>query len=537
MAAHRRSLSLRWVLVLCVFSGLLLSLAFPPAGWWFLAWIALIPWLTALRLARGGAALLGSWLGGFVFFGALCYWLGLFGISVWLLACLLLGLWLAIWGMLVRHAGRLGALARMVAAAVLWTGIEWARGLGPFGFTWGWLGYSQSPALPLLPVARAFGTLGLSWAIALANAALAELVVARARRDGLGAPLARAAVGLALAALSVFGGRAWSLRLPPPGGPELRAAVVQGSVGGPLTPEDANVALSLEEQKHALDVYERLTIAAARERPALVVWPESAIPVSPEAEAWVAARLSRVARRSGAWLIAGGHYLDPQGRTLNSAYLYSPSGNLRARYDKVKLVPFGEYVPGRSWLPFLDRYHVREFDFAAGEVHRILQAGIISLGPMICFESTFPGISWELARRQAQVLVVITNDAWFGRTVAAAQHRQIAVLRAAETGRWVLRAASTGISSIIAPDGRIVAEAGLFRSQVLAATIRPVTATQAQPRWGPAFCWLVAGLSAACVIAPLVLRRGRPAGRSRTRPAREARPPSPPRRRGQAAPR
>jgi apolipoprotein N-acyltransferase len=194
------------------------------------------------------------------------------------------------------------------------------------------------------------------------------------------------------------------------------------------------------------------------------------------------------------------------------------------------LVPFGEYVPWRRHLPFIERYHVRNVDFAAGAMHRVLQAGIVAIGPMICFESIFPQISWNLTARGAQVLVVITNDAWFGHTAAAAQHRQIAVLRAVETNRWVLRAASTGISSMISPEGRIVAEAGLFERKVLSHEIRlgPAGARPRAP--GSAFAWLMVFLSVAFLIAPAALPRRRKA-------ARAARPSPHPRRPGRALPR
>ena len=517
MAQSRATLSLRGTVILCALSGALLSLCVPPAGWWFLAWVALVPWVAALRLGRGWASLVGSWVGGAVFFGALVYWLYLFGISVWLLAAALLALWLVAWGMLVRWTGRMGALPRMAAPAVLWCGVEWARGLGPYGFTWGWLGYSQSPAPEVLPTARLLGTLGLSFAIALVNAAVAEVVVGVRRREAGWPTLARAAGAIGAAAVIVVGARAWARSLPGPRGPEIRAAVVQGSTHGPLRPADVNTSLTAQEEKEALDRYGALTREAARKRPALIVWPESTIPGPPEEEPGIGARVSQIARASDAWLLAGGPYEDERRRVFNSAYLYSPTGNVTARYDKVQLVPFGEWVPGRSWLPVLSRYNVREFDFAAGGAHRVLQAGTIAVGPMICFESSFPQIAWQLSARRAQVLVVITNDAWFGHTAAAAQHLQVAELRAVETGRWVLRGASTGISAIIAPDGRVVARAGLYERKTLSAEIRLVTDERPAPRWGPQFAWLMVGLSVAYAILPLAAPRGGGEGRGRRR--------------------
>ena len=494
-------LSLPAAIALCSLSGLMLALCFPPAGLWFLVWVALAPWMIVLRTTTCGRALVASWLGGMVFFGVLLSWLNLFGFLPWLIACAVESLPLMLWGLSQRYTGRLTPALRMLGAAALWCALEWVRGLGAFGFTWGWLGYSQAPARWLLPMARLVGTVGVSFVIVLANAALAELVAPWFAGDPRGRPLRRSLLGLAATGVLLLVLRAWGAAAPRPDGPTVTAAVVQGSAHGPLLAEDVNTPLTQEEQEAAMDCYAALTAEAARERPALIVWPESAIPEAPEEAQWVAARLARVADEADAWLLAGGAYVDGEGRTFNSAYLYSPSGHLTARYDKVHLVPFGEYVPGRSWLPLLHRYPIRESDFAAGSVPRMLQAGTMTIGAMICFESIFPAISWGRAERGAQVMVVMTNDAWFGRTAAAEQHRQIAVLRAVETGRWVLRGASTGISAIIAPDGRIVAEAGLYEPKALSAEIRLTQPEQPGQRFGTAFAWLMVALSMLLVIA------------------------------------
>jgi len=530
-----KSLSLCGAVGLCALSGALLALCFPPAGLWFLAWVALVPWLVALRAGSRWGAAIGSWVGGFAFFGVLLYWLSLFGVSLWALGCVMLALWLLVWGMLARWTGKLGPPLRIVGTAVLWCGVEWARGLGQFGFTWGWLGQSQTPALAVLPVVRVAGTVGLSFLIVLVNAALAEAVVGVRQGESVLGWMARAGAALGIAALGIFCAAVWVQRQEEPAGPAIRVAVIQGSAHGPLQADQVNEPLTSEEQRRTLDIYTVLTEQAAAERPVLAVWPESVLPGAPPDEPWISERAAEAARSSGAWLLAGGPYRDDRGRLRNSAYLFSPSGHLRRRYDKVHLVPFGEYVPGRNWLPLLSRYNVRDEDFAAGLQHQVVHAGTIALGPMICFESIFPRISWKLAREGAQVLVVITNDAWFGRTAAAAQHRQMAVLRAVETNRWVVRGASTGISSIIAPDGRVVAESGLFDRDWISAEIRVAGAASAggEPErgvgWGPAFSWATLCLS----IGFIVLSAAASGGRR----GRAARPPAGRRRRGRAAPR
>ena len=510
MRPRKKTLRLRGAVLLCLLSGALLALCFPmagrqsPAGLWPLAWVALVPWLIALRLSTGWGAALGSWAGGFAFYGMLLYWLWLFGWTVWAMACVALSLTLVLWGVFVRWTDRLSPGSRVLGAAVLWCGVEWARGLGQFGFTWGWLGYSQSPALPVLSVARVAGTLGLSFLIVVVNAALAEAVLGVMQEERALKYLGRTVVALGLVAAAMFGAREWTQRQGKLRGPSVRVAIVQGSTHGPLLARNVNVPMTREEHERTSQRYVSLTAEAARERPSLVVWPESALPGAPEEEPSVAESVAQGARVSHAWLLAGGPYQDG-GRQYNSAYLYAPSGNLVARYDKVQLVPFGEYVPAREHLPFLAHYHVRDYDFSAGAVHHVLRAGTVAVGPMICFESIFPQISWQLVRRGAQVLVIITNDAWFGHTAAAAQHRQIAVLRAVETNRWVVRAASSGISCFISPDGRVVSEAGLFESKVLTQeiTLAPEGARRTGP--GQAVAWAMAFLSVVFLIAPAAL--------------------------------
>jgi len=514
-----KTLNLRPTLILCALSGALLAVCFPAFGLWPLAWIALVPWLVALRLTGPVGALLGSWLGGFVFYGILLYWLGLFGWTAWALTCIVLSLSSLAWGLAARWIGRLGASPRIFGAAVLWCGLEWARGLGQFGFTWGWLGYSQSPALELLPVARVAGTLGLSFLILLVNATLAELVVSLSHEERPFRPALRTVSILAFTALALLGAGKWTARQGDLEGPDLRVAIVQGSVHGPLRAEDVNVPLTREEMQRARETYQTLTMEAAQARPSLIVWPESVLTGAPERDPPVAEWVSRATRASGAWLLAGGPYYDEAGRQFNSAYLYAPSGNLLARYDKVQLVPFGEYVPARERIPFLDRYNLRDTDFSPGAVNRLLQAGTASLGPMICFESIFPQISWALVRKDAQVLIIITNDAWFGRTAAAAQHRQIAVLRAVEANRWVVRAASTGLSCFIAPDGRIVSQAGLFEKAVLSQEIQLAAERSGGESPGLLFGWVMLFLSIAYVIAPAALPRRRPKARAARRSA------------------
>jgi apolipoprotein N-acyltransferase len=214
-----------------------------------------------------------------------------------------------------------------------------------------------------------------------------------------------------------------------------------------------------------------MTRRAAAAHPDLIIGPESAMSWSLDTNNAAFPKVGELAREAKTWLLLGSQYQDEARNTYNSAYLFSPAGKIAARYDKVQLVPFGEFVPGRNWLPGIRYYPVREFDFAAGKSFAPLSMNSQKLGVAICFESIFPQISRALINEGAEFLVIITNDGWFGQTAAAAQHRQMAVFRAVETRAWVARAASSGISCIIAPSGRIMQEIGLQKKGIISAEI------------------------------------------------------------------
>lgn len=497
--------------LLSLLSGGLLVLAYPKFSVGPIAWVALVPWLWVVFAARTRAAVLASWLMGLVFFGGVLYWIALFGPGVLgpllvVMLGLLEGLAVLLTAAVVRIARPAPGWPRIALTAAAWVGWEWVRSVGQFGFAWAQLGHSQLNAEPLREIAAYAGVPGISFLIVLANASIAEALADRARWPR---GLARVAVvGLVVAAaaglgqahvLAVKRHAAWAQDHVPP----LRVAIVQTSVSGPLTPEMLVQPWRRGEEEHDLAAYEQATREAAAFQPRLVVWPESAIPGYPGLERDLQARLARIARDTGVWLLVGGHHLDAGGRPLNSAFLVDPSGRMRGRYDKVQLVPFGEYVPGRSWLPLLRFFTVREDDVRPGPGFHPLEMDGIGIGTAICFESTFPHIGRALARRGAKFLVVITNDAWFRRTAAPEQHLEIGAFRAVEEGMTVVRAAATGISCFITPWGQVGRRAELYDKQVLVAEVYPSPAPTLYRRLGPALpraclvimaVWIVAAL-------------------------------------------
>lgn len=480
------------LLLAALASAALLVLSFPRFGLFPLAWVALVPWLVVLPRMTFRQAAFGSLLLGCSFFAGLCYWLVLYGLLPWVLLSLFQGLFVT--------AACLGAWLyrgahpawRVLGTAGIWTVFEWLRGLGPSGFTWGWLGYSQAPWLGIIQIASVAGVPAISFLIVLHNAVLAEAWKVYARRkllpNGELTEVVRS-VGKELAPATRTKGSQLPVLFTPwiivatlafwghyvvlhPATPHrtVRLAVLQLMV---RTPSKADITRVWTDENTRLDrkVFATLVERAAETRPQIIIAPESALPGLMNRTPALMSAAQDAALASGAWMLVGSHAEDENQAWYNSAYLLSPQGELHDRYDKVQLVPFGEFVPGRTWLPGLKQYPISVGDLSPGRAVRPLQAGPQTLGIAICFESIFPAISRRLVEQGAGILAVITNDGWFYRTAAAAQHEQIAVFRAVETRRWIARSALTGISCLISPQGRITQELPLYQRGILTATV------------------------------------------------------------------
>lgn len=475
--------------------GALLIFSFPRFNLFPLAWIALVPWLALLPRLTFKQALLSSLSLGFVFFAGLLYWVAIFGYLPWLLLALFQALFVVAAGLGLWFCRGLSSIWRIAAAPSLWITFEWLRGCGPFGFTWGWLGYSQSPWLDLLQLAAITGPLGLSFLILLHNAALAEAVRSLQMRRRSVAPLA-AAWGVIVAIVLI--GHYW-LRPQAALPSNLKVAIVQPS-NRELEAEEVNRVLTLEELRPGFALLARLSAQAAAGKPDLIVWPESALPIFLNQDREQLTWIGQLARETQAWLLLGAAFENAAGEPQNSTYLFSPQGDLVGHSEKVQLVPFGEFVPARDWLPGLKNYPMRDYDLVPGRDWKPLAAGSIRPGVSICFESIFPRISRRLTGQGANLLLVITNDGWFRNTAAPAQHRQMAVFRAVENRRWVVRAALTGISCFISPAGRITQQLGLHRSGVIIETVGVGEGKTFYLRHGDWFVVLAALLAVSCLF-------------------------------------
>lgn len=464
--------------LLAILSAILQVLIFPLLDLYVLSWVAVAPLLIALLRARrpptlqvqAGMKLLPArpWQGfaigylcGILWYGGNCYWVystmkqygginaaGAAGLLV--LFSLYLGLYHGAFGLLVSWIAGTSERFAVVFSPFLWVAIELAR-TRISGFPWDLLGIAQVDNIPLARIARVTGVYGISLEIMVVNTAFAAAFIMRRNRR---MPLLVAATA---AAFVLQIGR-W---IPLSAFPTDRSAVlVQSDVpiveGSDWTPQYFRETLS--------DLGKLSTNPPGLEQihPDLIAWPESPAPFY-SGDRYFQNAIGDIARNAHAWMLVGNIGTATGGGTprqpeevFNSAALVSPTGSFVARYDKVHLVPFGEYVPFKNWLSFAGGLTKEVGDFARGAVREPLVAADEKLGVFICYESIFPDEVRRFADHGAQVFVNISNDGWYGDSGAYAQHLKQARMRAIENSRWLLRDTNTGVTAAIDPYGRVV---------------------------------------------------------------------------------
>ncbi|MVO88262.1 apolipoprotein N-acyltransferase [Streptomyces sp. p1417] len=432
----------RWRGALAVLCGALPALAFPAPSWWWFAYVALVPWLLLARSApTGRRAAVDGWLGGLGFMIAVHHWL-LPSLHVFtLILAALLGLLWAPWGWLVRHLLGGAPSAGRAAAALLvlpsgWLMVELVRSWEGLGGPWGLLGSSQWQVEPALRLASVGGVWLVSALVVAVNTSVAVLAAHRAAR----VPALAGLVAVAAASSAVW---VWSPR--PEAAGSIRVAVVQPGVMNGLGGVDKRFARE-----------EELTRALAGRDLDLVVWGESSVGHDLADRPDLAARLTALSRQVGADILVNvdARRSDRPG-IFKSSVLVGPEGPTGDRYDKMRLVPFGEYVPARSLLGW-----ATSVGKAAGEDRRrgerpvVMDVGHgLRVGPLVCFESAFPDMSRHLTREGAQLLLAQSSTSTFQHSWAPEQHASLAAVRAAETGRPMVHATLTGVSAAYGPSG------------------------------------------------------------------------------------
>ena len=478
--------------------GTLPALAFPEPGLWWLGFVGLAPLLSVVTAAGSGReAGVRAWLGGAGFFVAVHHWLipvvGLFAVP---LALLLGALWVpwgrVAWRLLHRPASARQLLLATVLVPSAWVAAELVRSWEHLGGPWAILGTSQWSNGPVLGLAALGGVWAISFVLVAVNVAL---VVAMGRRT---APSLR--VGGVLVAAAVLGATAaWSAGRAQPA--IRRHAVVAGVQPGVTHGPEARFRAN-----------ERATLALASARPELMVWGESSVGFDPEAQPRVVERTTAVARAVGGDVLVNVDARRGRGGIFKSSLLVGPNGP-GGRYDKMRLVPFGEYIPLRPLLGWVSGMTPAAIeDRRRGTGLDLLRSPGLRVGPLVCFESAFPDLPRHLAARGADLVVVQSATTTFQGSWAQAQHASLAALRAVESGRAVVHTALSGVSAVYDASGRRLAWLPADRRGTFVARVPVSTGTTPYVRFGD---WVPYGSLA--LLAGWALWRGVVALRHRRR--------------------
>ncbi len=446
-------------LILAFVSGILMVLAFPKANLYLLAYVALVPLLISIRRSRRvlDAALCGA-LTGVIFFGGVLFWMntlfkwaGLWAILAWAAVAVFHALFIAMFAGSSKAGSIKFSKAGILINPVLWTLIEWMRSLGPYGVTGGDLGYTQASFLPVLQLASVAGVYGITFIIVLFNEAVAEAITEIKARN-----LVIAVLVLITAVL--FG--SYRIAVFRETGRPISVAVVQANIS-------QDDKLDYREAFEIVDIHEKMSRKAMSSNPDIIIWPETAVTTYLFESEKIYSQIESLAASGASFYLIGTPYRD-RNSIYNSIVAFSKKGRINGRYDKQKLVPFGEYLPLRPFFfRLLGEDPLFANDYNSNPNPKIIDMGIVKAGAVICFESTFPHLVRDKVKRGAQFILVATNDAWFFDSAALYQHIQAAQMRAVENKMYVVQAANTGISAIIDPLGRVVKRSGIEQPCVL----------------------------------------------------------------------
>jgi len=499
-------------------SAFLTALSFPNFKLYPLAWVSLVPLLLAIRNKNKRAAFGRGYLAGFIFNGTVLYWMGT--LAYWAGAIGILGqvalvAYLALyWGVFAMAASILERRSRVplyLTLPFLWVILEFIQSRLFTGFGWTLLGYSQG-LLPfennlIIQWASVGGVFIVSFWIILVNVLVACAIVAFPR--GVRIVFAHAGVALAVLVVAYLGG--WRLLVssggtqapPAEGSPDtLRVGLVQPALS-------LYEKWRLEYRDRVLRTHLSLSRRTLKEEPDLIVWPEAAVPILMETNSRARREIARITASRNIYLLTGGLWKksieveassgsEEKTRRVeqrNSAFLLSPQGEVLDRYDKVHLAPFGEYTPLQEYLPFLGQISFTGEGMSPGEGFRPLEFKNHRLGILICFETVFPEISREVKRNGADVLVAMTNLAWFGASGVREQELSISIFRSVENRLSMIRCANSGISCFIDPWGRVSGRIGGrsatigFSPGVTTGDVRTEAISSFYSRHGDIFIW------------------------------------------------
>ena len=489
---------------LSIISGLLLTASFPNIGLSIMAWFALIPMLFAVRGLSGFGGFRLGLLTGFIHYQTLSYWLfhtmntygGLpwfLSIPIMVLISLYLALYIGVFSACLCTFARKPVIC-LLMIPFLWVVLEYIRTYFLSGLPWALLGYSQYKILPLIQISDVTGVYGVSFIIAAVNGMLFMGTLTYFKRIWFGQEVTKPLSITAVTSGIVLLGIVWHygvLRLEQINqliaqSPKAVITAIQGNI-------DQSQKWDLRFQKYVTQKYIDLSVKTQPEKSELIVWPETATPFYLTYDKPLTRMVVDGIKTAGCDFLIGSPsfaYDNSKVRYYNSAFLVRSTGTVDGKYDKAHLVPFGEYVPLKKWLPFMGKIVEHVGDFQAGKKGETLLWGNTRLGILICFEIIFPDLSRIATDHGARLLINLTNDAWYGKTSAPYQHFSMSIFRAVENRRALVRSANTGISGFIDPVGKSYGETDIYIHATSTQSVALLKTKSLYTRFGDVFAWI-----------------------------------------------
>jgi len=481
----------------CFLSAVLLTLSFAPFDLFFLAWFGFLPFFFFLYKSQDYKTVFkGGVIFGFFYFLGNTYWIyhslyhyGSVPLSLSLFIVAILSLYLSLYtaffALIYKNLLK-NALPSSFYAPFIWVSFEVLRSYLFTGFPWALLGYTQYKFLIITQIADITGIYGISYLIILFNSFIFDLWSFKKQR--IRYPLLPS-IPLIICSIMVFTVFTFTMlyglkRLyEPVDGVVFKSAIVQGNI-----PQDEK--WDFKKMNEIFSIYKNLTLQAKTFNPQIVVWPEASVPFIWGKNKYFSSELVNFVKENNFYLLFGSIMERQQNKYTNSAILIDPNGVVAYYYDKIHLVPFGEYVPLRKILFFVDKLTVGTEDYHAGESYNVAISPFGKFATLICYEIIFPGQVRKFYQNGGQFIVNITNDGWFGNTSGPYQHFSMAVFRAIENRKPLIRAANSGISGYIDSKGKIINKTNLFERVFLVETVHGNGKITFYTKYGDIFAYL-----------------------------------------------
>ncbi len=443
---------------LILLSAILLSLAFHPLKFHFLAWFGLIPLLFVIYQTDLIKTFFYGLIWGFLFALFSLFWIIFLQIETNIKMLMILGMVLMFLylGLYSAVGFLFSKLLGLWSLPIIWAGLEYLKGLGELGFPWLSLGYSQARYPLIIQQASIYGVYGISFWLVLFNVSLFYFLLNKKIRNFV--------ISIIIFLLPILFGYI-RLNNKPNFSKEITVGIVQPNI-------DPNLKFTARMRDETFQRLLKLSEMCQERSPdkklSLIVWPETATPINIKAPGTYQDSVIGLTNRLGVPILTGTPIYDRQKHEIyNGAVLIDPEKGITQEYKKIHLVPFGEHIPFDKYIPLFRKIDFGEGDYSPGNEYTVFSTNGIKFSCLICFESIFPEISREFVKKGAQLLVNITNDGWFGKISGPQQHNDMAILRTVETGVPLVRSANTGISMVVDQYGRIKKETELFTEDII----------------------------------------------------------------------